>query len=100
MMTSMEKSYDEVENPNSFAFQGFASTKFTYFNDDTLTPSPQLLHAAALKGNATLLKVILDYKVPVDIKDQVILFIFKFTQFKYIILYTCCVMILKKFYSI
>lgn len=73
IMDSMDRNIDIVEMMAStdVAFQGFASTKFTYFTDDSPTPSPQLLHVAALKGNATLLKAVLDYKVPVDSKDQV-----------------------------
>lgn len=74
-MDSMDRNIDIVEMMAStdVAFQGFASTKFTYFTDDSPTPSPQLLHVASLKGNATLLKAVLDYKVPVDSKDQVII---------------------------
>lgn len=54
------------------AFQGFASTRFTYFSDESPYASPQLLHAAALKGDLDLLKTALDYNIPVDVKDEVI----------------------------
>ena len=74
-MDSMDRNLDIVEMMASsdVAFQGLASAKFTYFTDDSPGPSPQLLHIAALKGNATLLKAILEYKVPADSKDQVII---------------------------
>lgn len=63
---------EEMLASNDVAFQGFASTKFTYFIDDKPSATPQLLHVAALKGNAALVKAVLDYKVPVDVKDSVI----------------------------
>lgn len=72
-MASKEKGYDAIERVYSMniAFQGFASAKFTYFSDESPSATPQLLHAAALKGNATLLKAVLDYKIPADVKDEV-----------------------------
>ncbi|GFT92067.1 ankyrin repeat domain-containing protein 29 [Nephila pilipes] len=50
--------------------QGLAGQSYTYFsNDKTGPPTPEMLHRAAMKGDAELLKRVLDAGISVDCRD-------------------------------